>query len=43
MFYGRTLDFFAVGTDAVSARDAFDTGYPGFLGAGIARSEEAEK
>ena len=42
-FYGRTLDFFAVGTDAVSARDAFDTGYPGFLGAGIARSEEAEK
>ena len=43
VFYGRTLDFFAVGTDAVSARDAFDTGYPGFLGAGIARSEEAEK
>ena len=43
VFYGRTLDFFAAGTDAVSARDAFDTGYPGFAGLGVARDEEAIK
>ncbi|HQU48876.1 MAG TPA: NAD(P)-binding protein [Casimicrobiaceae bacterium] len=43
VFYGRTLDFFAVGTDAVSAREAFDTGYPGFLGVGIERDEDATK
>ena len=43
VFYGRTLDFFAAGTDAVSAREAFDTGYPGFLGVGVKRDEDAEK
>lgn len=43
VFYGRPLDFFAVGTDAVSAREAFDTGYPGFLGVGIARDADAAK
>jgi len=43
VFYGRTLDFFAVGTDAVSAREAFDTGYPGFLGVGVERDEDAKK
>ncbi len=43
VFYGRTLDFFAVGTDAVSARDAYDTGYPGFGGIGVARDADALK
>lgn len=43
VFYGRTLDFFAVGTDAVSAREALDTGYPGFAGVGVARDEDAVK
>ncbi len=42
-FYGRTLDFFAVGTDAVSAMEAFDYGYPGFGGIGLERDEEAVK
>ncbi len=31
-FQGRTLGFFAVGIDAVSAADARDLGYPGFVG-----------
>lgn len=43
VFYGRTLDFFAAGTDAISAREAFDTGYPGFLGVGVKRDEDAAK
>lgn len=43
VFYGRTLDFFAVGTDAVSAHEALDTGYPGFAGVGVARDEDAIK
>jgi len=38
---GRSLDFFAVGIDAISATDAFDTGYPGFAGLGLERDEEA--
>lgn len=38
---GRSLDFFAVGIDAISASDAFDTGYPGFAGLGLVRDEEA--
>jgi spermidine dehydrogenase len=38
---GRSLDFFAVGIDAVPALDAFNTGYPGFAGLGLARDEEA--
>ncbi|HZI82807.1 MAG TPA: FAD/NAD(P)-binding protein [Casimicrobiaceae bacterium] len=40
-FQGRSLDFFAVGIDAISARDAFDTGYPGFAGLDLERDEEA--
>ncbi|HET9338271.1 MAG TPA: FAD-dependent oxidoreductase [Casimicrobiaceae bacterium] len=43
VFYGRTLDFFAAGTDAVSAREALDTGYPGFAGVGVERDEDAIK
>jgi spermidine dehydrogenase len=43
VFYGRTLDFFAAGTDAVSAHEALDTGYPGFAGVGVARDEDAIK
>ena len=34
-FQGRTLDFFAVGCDAVAAADARDAGYPGFAGLGL--------
>jgi spermidine dehydrogenase len=34
-FQGRTLDFFAVGCDAVAAADARDAGYPGFDGLGL--------
>jgi spermidine dehydrogenase len=34
-FQGRTLDFFAVGCDAVAAVDARDAGYPGFDGLGL--------
>ena len=40
---GRTLDFFAVGIDGISARDAFDTGYPGFAGLDLERDEDAAK
>ncbi|MCC7326778.1 MAG: NAD(P)/FAD-dependent oxidoreductase [Burkholderiales bacterium] len=43
VFYGRTLDFFAVGTDGISASDAFDYGYPGFGGIGLERDDEAKK
>jgi spermidine dehydrogenase len=43
VFYGRTLDFFSAGTDAVSAREALDTGYPGFTGVGVERDEDAIK
>jgi len=31
-FQGRSHDFFATGVDRVSARDAMETGYPGFAG-----------
>jgi spermidine dehydrogenase len=34
-FQGRTLDFFALGCDAVAAADARDAGYPGFGGLGL--------
>ena len=34
-FQGRTLDFFALGCDAVPASDARDAGYPGFGGLGL--------
>ncbi len=40
-FQGRSLDFFAIGIDAVPARDAFDTGYPGFDGVGLERDPDA--
>jgi spermidine dehydrogenase len=40
---GRSLDFFAVGIDAISAREALDTGYPGFRGLGVPMSEDAAK
>jgi spermidine dehydrogenase len=40
-FQGRSLDFFAIGMDAVPARDAFDTGYPGFEGVGLERDPDA--
>jgi spermidine dehydrogenase len=43
VFQGRTLDFFAVGIDGVTARDAYDTGYPGFGGIGIPRDEHLAK
>jgi spermidine dehydrogenase len=32
---GRTLDYFAVGADAVPAYEAMETGYPGFQGLGL--------
>ena len=34
-FQGRTLDFYALGGDAVSAADAREAGYPGFGGLGL--------
>jgi spermidine dehydrogenase len=40
---GRSLDFFAVGIDAIPARDAFDTGYPGFAGLGLEPDDDALK
>jgi spermidine dehydrogenase len=41
-FQGRSLDFFAVGIDALPASDAMDTGYPGFQGLGLAKSAEGQ-
>jgi spermidine dehydrogenase len=40
-FQNNSCDFFAVGIDGVSAKDAFETGYPGFQGLKLARSEAA--
>jgi spermidine dehydrogenase len=34
-YQGRTLDFYALGIDAVSAADAREAGYPGFEGLGL--------
>ena len=34
-YQGRTLDFYALGVDAVSAADAREAGYPGFAGLGL--------
>jgi spermidine dehydrogenase len=34
-FQGRTLDFFAIGIDGVSAAEAREAGYPGFEGLGM--------
>jgi spermidine dehydrogenase len=41
-FQGRTLDFFALGCDAVPAWDAMETGYPGFAGLGLKRPHNPE-
>ncbi|MGE0564637.1 MAG: FAD-dependent oxidoreductase [Pseudolabrys sp.] len=41
-FQGRTLDFFALGCDAVSAHAAMETGYPGFAGLGLPHEQNAE-
>jgi spermidine dehydrogenase len=41
-FQGRTLDFFALGCDAVAAADARDAGYPGFGGLGLADTANPE-
>ena len=41
-FQGRSLDFFAIGVDALPAHGAMDTGYPGFQGLGLELSEEAK-
>jgi spermidine dehydrogenase len=42
-FQGRTLDFFAVGCDAVSAYDARDAGYPGFDALGLPAVHNPER
>ena len=42
-FQGRTLDFFAVGCDAVSAADARDAGYPGFAALGLPAVDNPER
>jgi spermidine dehydrogenase len=42
-FQGRTLDFFAVGCDAVSAADARDAGYPGFAALGLPAVNNPER
>ena len=42
-FQGRTLDFFAVGCDAVAASDARYVGYPGFRGLGLPAVDSPER
>jgi spermidine dehydrogenase len=42
-FQGRTLDFFAVGCDAVAASDARYAGYPGFRGLGLPPVDSPER
>jgi spermidine dehydrogenase len=42
-FQGRTLDFFAVGCDAVAAADAREAGYPGFDGLGLPTVNNPER
>jgi spermidine dehydrogenase len=41
-FQGRTLDYFALGCDAVSAAEAREAGYPGFAGLGLPDSGNPE-
>ena len=41
-FQGRTLDFFALGCDAVPAWDVMQAGYPSFAGLGLARPKNAD-
>ncbi len=40
-FQGRSLDFFAIGIDGVTAFDAMETGYPGFAGMHLASDPRA--
>ena len=40
-FRNNSCDFFAVGIGGVSAKDAYETGYPGVQGLKLARSEAA--
>ena len=40
-FQGRSHDFFAVGIDAIPASWAAETGYPGFAGLGLEKSDTA--
>ncbi len=42
-FQGRTLDFFALGCDAVPASEARYAGYPGFDGLGLPPPDNPEK
>jgi spermidine dehydrogenase len=42
-FQGRTLDFFALGIDAVSALDAHHAGFPGFDGLGLPKESNPER
>ena len=35
-FQGRSLDFYAIGVDGITAFDAMETGYPGFAGMRLA-------
>lgn len=41
-FQGRTLDYFALGCDAVPAADLRDLGYPGFAGLGLGEAGNPE-
>lgn len=41
-FQGRTLDFYALGCDAVPAYGAMEIGYPGFAGLGLKHEQSAE-
>ncbi|HEX3300056.1 MAG TPA: NAD(P)-binding protein [Actinomycetota bacterium] len=40
-FQGRSLDFYAIGVDGVTAFDAMETGYPGFAGMRLAADPRA--
>ena len=40
-FQGRSLDFFAIGIDGITAFDAMETGYPGFAGMRLASDPRA--
>ena len=40
-FQGRSLDFYAIGVDGVTAFDAMETGYPGFAGMELASDPRA--
>ena len=40
-FQGRSLDFYAIGVDGITAFDAMETGYPGFAGMRLASDPRA--